>query len=307
MLKVLTYHTHESFQWSLAKTAHKFYCLVAPTRPHGWNLAVKPKPENMIDISPEEARDRAGEFDLLITQSDSQYGDSFKYKISKRLHIEHTTYPEPVMPYWNCPTVFITDYNRRLWMGGPSGQKIWTVRHGIDTNEFHTWVGTKNSAVTLVEAFRQRDWCCGYTLFDWVMKGLPFEIFGRENESLSGSDGSACRPASGWEEVKKILRDHRVYVNTSLHSPVPMALLEAMAAGMPVVTTSSCEIPFYVKDGREGFISDDPTRLRAAVMMLLGNHERARSLGERARKAVSELCNLERFLLEWKGVFEEVI
>ena len=36
---------------------------------------------------------------------------------------------------------------------------------------------------------------------------------------------------------------YSIYFNTSLRSPVPFALLEAMASGMIVVSTSTCEIP----------------------------------------------------------------
>ena len=57
-------------------------------------------------------------------------------------------------------------------------------------------------------------------------------------------------------------------------------MLEAMATGMPVVTLPNPTSP--IEDGVNGFVSDDPARLRDGVMELLEDGRKAALLGTAA-------------------------
>jgi glycosyltransferase involved in cell wall biosynthesis len=62
-----------------------------------------------------------------------------------------------------------------------------------------------------------------------------------------------------------------ILVNSSRIDNMPHVLIEAFAAGLPVVTTPAGGIPYVVEDGRNGFWVeiDDPGALAAAVERLL--------------------------------------
>ena len=47
-----------------------------------------------------------------------------------------------------------------------------------------------------------------------------------------------------------------VFVLPTLYDPMPNAALEAMASGLPIITSPSCGISTRVKEGENGFISD---------------------------------------------------
>ena len=306
-MNILTYMTHESFQWSLSKTGHNFYVMPASTRLQGWNTHVKPQPGNMIDISQQEAKDRKSDFDLMLTQNDAQYFSSDWWGSAHRLHVEHTTYPEPGMrPYWDCPTVFITDYNKKMWFGGPARQDVRVIKHGIDVAEWPLSGGNINSVISFVDNFRQRDWCCGYSYYTYLTRGMNSFVYGIGNESIINRDGLAVKPTRDYETAKKIMQHSMIYLNTSTHSPVPMALLEAMASAMLVVTAPTCEIPYYVDDRVNGLhLKYDGDDIKM-ISGLIEHYDDYVLMREEARKTIQDLCNIERFKDEWDSFFKVV-
>jgi glycosyltransferase involved in cell wall biosynthesis len=71
---------------------------------------------------------------------------------------------------------------------------------------------------------------------------------------------------------------------------LPMAMLEAMAAGKAVVVTPVGGIPHAVRDGDNGVLvpAGDVPRLAAALDSLLADPERVRGLGEQARATIAQ-------------------
>ena len=72
------------------------------------------------------------------------------------------------------------------------------------------------------------------------------------------------------------------------HDGLPVALVEALAAGVPVVTTPVAGIPEVVEDGRSGLLVpvDDPDALAGAVDRLLGDATLRERLREGGLQAV---------------------
>jgi glycosyltransferase involved in cell wall biosynthesis len=77
-----------------------------------------------------------------------------------------------------------------------------------------------------------------------------------------------------------------VLVNASDPEPFGIVLLEAMAAGVPVVAVDSGGPPDIVEHERTGMLarSGDPDDLASALEPLLGSRERRRALGEAGRE-----------------------
>jgi glycosyltransferase involved in cell wall biosynthesis len=74
---------------------------------------------------------------------------------------------------------------------------------------------------------------------------------------------------------------------------LPVVVLEAMAAGKPVVASDLAGLPLAVADGATGLLvpPGDPGALAAAVGALLADPERARRLGAAGRRRVEEELN----------------
>ena len=73
---------------------------------------------------------------------------------------------------------------------------------------------------------------------------------------------------------------------TTLYDPQPNAALEAMACGLPVLTTPMCGVAELLREGESGFVRDalDVAGHAAAIDALAGSN--AKHMGEAARAAV---------------------
>ena len=87
-----------------------------------------------------------------------------------------------------------------------------------------------------------------------------------------------------------------IFVNSSVIDNQPVSVLEAFAAGLPVVSTPTGDIPALVRHGSTGLLAppDDPAALARTIDGLLGSPERARTIARRARRQVEAYA--------WPGV-----
>jgi len=95
----------------------------------------------------------------------------------------------------------------------------------------------------------------------------------------------------GWvrgNDKEQYLSSARIYVLPSYHEGLPMSVLEAMAAGLPVVSTTIGGIPEAVADGVEGFLVQpgDVSMLADRLKRLLDDDELASRMGAAARNKV---------------------
>ena len=69
-----------------------------------------------------------------------------------------------------------------------------------------------------------------------------------------------------------------------------MGIEEAMAAGVPVVTSDRCGMPYMVRDGETGFLVDpgDPVEIADRLGELLASEDLRRRFGQRARQVARE-------------------
>jgi glycosyltransferase involved in cell wall biosynthesis len=98
-------------------------------------------------------------------------------------------------------------------------------------------------------------------------------------------------------------------VSSSRQEGLPMAVLEGMASGLPLVATAVGEVPTVVKDDRTGVSvpSDDVEALAAAIAELLRDPARRRRLGAAARRLMEDEYSAERMTADYLRVYDEAI
>ena len=79
------------------------------------------------------------------------------------------------------------------------------------------------------------------------------------------------------------------FVLPTLYDPFPNSALEAMASGLPVVTSPSCGAAEYIVEGSNGFVCDALDIAGLADRMTRIDASTAREMGERARASVAGL------------------
>ncbi|HKV08883.1 MAG TPA: glycosyltransferase family 4 protein [Thermoanaerobaculia bacterium] len=90
--------------------------------------------------------------------------------------------------------------------------------------------------------------------------------------------------------VRGLLAGAAALVVPSTYEGMPLVVLEAMEAGLPVVASRVSGIPEVVEDGKTGWLvpPEDPDALAAALAAALGNPEEARRRGGEGRQRVDE-------------------
>ncbi|MGB3674372.1 MAG: glycosyltransferase [Candidatus Nanopelagicales bacterium] len=113
--------------------------------------------------------------------------------------------------------------------------------------------------------------------------------------AIDGDSRISWQGALTPSDIPKRLANARVYVLPSVREPYPMALLEAMAVGVPVVVSADCGLASVVArtgcgvvvDARTGSGDDfggQPSAFAAAVTAILSDPDLARTMGERGRR-----------------------
>jgi glycosyltransferase involved in cell wall biosynthesis len=114
---------------------------------------------------------------------------------------------------------------------------------------------------------------------------------------------------AGREEVRTYLKTAAMLALPSLEDNCPMVVLEAMAAGVPVLAAKVGGLPDLIEDGNNGIFCDplDPASMRAGVSKLLEDADLARQLavraGQRARERYHPLAIARRHV----EIYQEVL
>jgi glycosyltransferase involved in cell wall biosynthesis len=107
------------------------------------------------------------------------------------------------------------------------------------------------------------------------------------------------------DDARQWLAGFDTFVNSSTSEGVSLTILEAMAAGLPVVATAVGGTP-EVLDETSGCLvpARDPVALAAALRGLARDPERRASLGRAARRRVEIHFTLDRMVDDYRRVYE---
>jgi glycosyltransferase involved in cell wall biosynthesis len=114
------------------------------------------------------------------------------------------------------------------------------------------------------------------------------------------AQGSSVRFLGARDDVPDLLASFDVFAFPSLYEGLCVAVIEAQAAGVPVVATPVGGIRETVVDGETGLLVPprDPPALAAAIRRLLDDRELARRLADEARRRVRERFSERRMVEE---------
>lgn len=307
-LNILTCCTHEPFETVMCKTGHNFYSIQGK-HARVWNKKCRPLPNNYsllpVDYIPIDI-----DFDIIMFQTivgQPQVLSNLAYQNSiPLLRWEHTqAYPnwpqELILEYkkfQGLENIFITDFSRKTWLFNEDEATV--IGHAIDTELFKPNKNAKKNGTCLsvVNDWINRDEPCGFRLWQHITQGIPVTVL--------GDTPGFSQPAKSVEDLVKNYQECSIFVNTSLLSPMPMALLEAMSCGCAIVSTATAAIPEYLVDGYNAYISNDPSMLRYYIEKLLDDPDKRKKFGENARKTVESKCNINDYVKKINKVFYRV-
>jgi glycosyltransferase involved in cell wall biosynthesis len=110
-------------------------------------------------------------------------------------------------------------------------------------------------------------------------------------------------------DVPRLMAACDLFVLASEWEGFGLVLVEAMAAGKPIVATHVSGIPEVVLHGESGILvpPHDPTKFAAAVLELLADNAERDRLGSNGYRRVHTLFNADRMIDETIGVYREAL
>jgi len=110
-------------------------------------------------------------------------------------------------------------------------------------------------------------------------------------------------------DVPAVLKAADVFVLPSLSEGLPLALLEAMFAGCPIVATNVGDVSIALAHGEAGALVEpgNPQALAHAIDELLSNPLEARALGARASRRAAAEYDVSRMVQHYSTVYEGLL
>jgi glycosyltransferase involved in cell wall biosynthesis len=195
------------------------------------------------------------------------------------------------------------------------------IVNGVDTDKFHPpraresadrlrllTVGRLSSTkrvevlIDSVDVLKQ----AGFKVKLTVVGGGALEADLREMVHAKGLDGNVeIRGRTGAEEMPGIYRDSDIYISATMQEGMSNAMLEAMASGLPIVTTRCEGTEELISDN--GIVVEQPTgqRIADAVKSLATNEESYNAMSYAARKQAEKFTwhnAAERYLQLYRNL-----
>jgi glycosyltransferase involved in cell wall biosynthesis len=122
---------------------------------------------------------------------------------------------------------------------------------------------------------------------------------------LQGVTFTAAVPPA---EMARLYGDAEVYLNAPNIDNMPNSVIEAFAAGLPVVSTAAGGIPFIVTDGVDGLLVPvgDAAALAAAALRILAEPGLAERLTGAARARVVETYSWDAVRVRWLALYRRL-
>ena len=308
-LRILTWHVHGNYLYSLSQLPHDFIIPVTPDNRDGY-AALGPRipwGSNVRMVPAEELRNE--ELDCVIYQSRSAFEkDRFSLMTPAQralpsVYIEHNP-PEPhptdtqhFFRHGRGVLVHVTHYNALMWDNTCMPWEV--IEHGVPEHRGVRYSGEIPRGIVVINHLRTRGRRVGADVYEWVGSRTPLDAIGMGADELPGGQGEIPNM-----EVPAYVARYRYFFSPIRYASLGLSLVEAMMVGMPVLGVSATELTRVVKNEVNGYVDYSLPRLVEVAHELLQNPELARQWGAEAQATARQRFNIGRFVADWERLLE---
>jgi glycosyltransferase involved in cell wall biosynthesis len=174
------------------------------------------------------------------------------------------------------------------------------IDHGVAVPETR-YTGELERGVVVVNNLATRGRRLGADIFRRVRTEIPLDLVGMGSAELGGLGEIP------FADLPAFAARYRFLFNPIRYTSLGLAVLEAMAVGVPVVAFATTEYATAIENGVSGYVDTDVEALMAHMRRLLADPEEARRLGEGARRRVQHRFAIDRFAADWDRALRRVV
>ena len=310
-LNILIWHIHGAYLTAITQTEHNWYVPTKSGSPEGYVGRGKDStmPAYVREIAAADVA--ALPLDLIICQTPRNYQiDRFEILSAEQqalptIYLEHNT-PEPhptdsMHPAASDPNVtlvHVTQYNRLMWDNGLAKTRV--VEHSVAIDPAIRYQGDRPEGIIIVNELQRRGRMAGFDLFQELKQRVPLTVAGMSSAEIGG-----IREIQ-YSQLHGRVAEHRFLFSALRYSSLPLAVIEAMTIGMPIIALATTELPTVIQNDVHGYVSADLDVLSDRMQYLLDNPATAKLLGDNARQLALSRFGLSRFTSDWNTIFAEI-
>lgn len=297
-IKVLDFLVHGGHQYEFFKNDATFYCMGVKGELHTHESLGRPKQNNVNFIKKDDLKNISP--DIIMIRAGVKYDDyiHFVKNGAKPIAVVQTHTPFRI-PDWCKTVVWNSMVSMQKFKKDLSTKNHYHIIHGFDPNEFKPLNIDKNKRIlSSFSLFKQRGDFLGYSNWNLVNNQVGLcDVIGHTNEEIASNIGCFSYP-----KLVEVYSSYSGYLNTTLHSAMPRSRAEAMMCGLPIITTSNYDTPFYFKNKVNSLIANTPSDMISAIKLLLSSDKLQKELSISGRETAIKYFNIKTYLSKWKNI-----
>lgn len=169
----------------------------------------------------------------------------------------------------------------------------------------------KKAPILTLDAFRRAALTCPKLRLDYVGEGELYPAVRDYIRAMALDDKVTLHGGQPHEKVRELMAHADIFIQHSVvdaetgdEEGLPVAILEAMAAGLPVVSTRHAGIPEAVVEGSTGYLVDegDVAGMAARIDELAADPELRQAMGKAGWRRARECFSDEREIAQLRSV-----
>lgn len=204
-------------------------------------------------------------------------------------------------------TVVCNSHQSRAEWGFAKSTTIW---HGFAPCDFPPGAHDRDVLTMKPDALTNRPHYNGLFVYEKVIestRGLATIDCQRTPDPEGYPAGTTAWAYAKYQNYVREVGRYKVYLNTTLRSPMPRSRGEAMMAGLVSVSMRNHDVDLFIKNGINGFFGDSAAELSEQLAWLAAHPAQAEAMRRASRLTAMQVFNQDRYLAEWSALLKRIV
>lgn len=140
---------------------------------------------------------------------------------------------------------------------------------------------------------------------DFYLFGNPWPLGPVLEEMSSGLRNVFIKGFTPYKRLKEIYRCSDIFLFPSVYEGCPLAVLEAMSSGLPIICSNDSSLPEIVEHNKEGLLFNNYKEAKENLSCLIKDDNMRKALSKKAREKALEF-DWDNIAKQYSDLYEEI-